>query len=166
MWPMAARRAGGPLHAALCSVPLPRRVRLAGGALTRQWCPIMFYLSLQKKTAESINSKLQLVMKSGKAVLGYKQVVKSLRNGDGRAPRFRARAPAATALPCHGWVFCFLLLVGRAGIAAAVCRRCRCSAHCAVARSVSCLTRCSSPVPCSEADPDRVQLPAPAQVRA
>jgi hypothetical protein len=37
----------------------------------------------QRKTAESINSKLQLVMKSGKACLGYKQVLKTLRNGDG-----------------------------------------------------------------------------------
>ena len=34
----------------------------------------------QKKTLESINSRLQLVMKSGKAQLGYKQTLKSLRN--------------------------------------------------------------------------------------
>ena len=32
-----------------------------------------------KKTIESINSRLQLVMKSGKAVLGYKTTIKSLR---------------------------------------------------------------------------------------
>uniref|UniRef100_A0A7S1GEK3 Ribosomal protein eL8/eL30/eS12/Gadd45 domain-containing protein n=1 Tax=Bicosoecida sp. CB-2014 TaxID=1486930 RepID=A0A7S1GEK3_9STRA len=35
----------------------------------------------QKKSAESINARLQLVMKSGKVALGYKQVIKTLRNG-------------------------------------------------------------------------------------
>ena len=34
-----------------------------------------------KKTAEGMNSKLALVMKSGKAVLGYKSTLKSLRQG-------------------------------------------------------------------------------------
>ena len=34
----------------------------------------------QKKTNESINSRLALVMKSGKFVLGYKQTLKTLRN--------------------------------------------------------------------------------------
>ena len=33
-----------------------------------------------KKTVESINSKLQLVMRSGKSSLGYKTTLKSLRN--------------------------------------------------------------------------------------
>ena len=33
------------------------------------------------KTIESINSKLQLVMKSGKASLGYKTTIKALRGG-------------------------------------------------------------------------------------
>ena len=37
----------------------------------------------QKKTAESINSRLALVMKSGKANLGYKQTIKALRDGKG-----------------------------------------------------------------------------------
>eukprot|EP00353_Schmidingerella_taraikaensis_P007087 CAMPEP_0185578516 /NCGR_PEP_ID=MMETSP0434-20130131/12980_1 /TAXON_ID=626734 ORGANISM="Favella taraikaensis, Strain Fe Narragansett Bay" /NCGR_SAMPLE_ID=MMETSP0434 /ASSEMBLY_ACC=CAM_ASM_000379 /LENGTH=107 /DNA_ID=CAMNT_0028196335 /DNA_START=30 /DNA_END=353 /DNA_ORIENTATION=- len=37
-----------------------------------------------KKAAESINSKLQMVMKSGKAVLGYKEVLKSLRAGSAK----------------------------------------------------------------------------------
>ncbi|CAM9470304.1 unnamed protein product [Phaeothamnion confervicola] len=32
-----------------------------------------------KKTIESINSRLQLVMKSGKASLGYKQTLKTMR---------------------------------------------------------------------------------------
>ena len=34
-----------------------------------------------KKSNESINSRLALVMKSGKYVLGYKQTIKTLRNG-------------------------------------------------------------------------------------
>jgi len=34
----------------------------------------------QKKAIESINSRLQLVMKSGKASLGYKETLKTLRN--------------------------------------------------------------------------------------
>ena len=34
-----------------------------------------------KKSAESMNSKLALVMKSGKAVLGYKSTLKSFRQG-------------------------------------------------------------------------------------
>merc|ERR1711988_1930730 len=34
-----------------------------------------------KKAVESINSRIQLVMKSGKALLGYKSTLKSLRNG-------------------------------------------------------------------------------------
>ena len=38
-----------------------------------------FYL--QKKAQESINSRLALVMKSGKYVLGYKQTLKTLRSG-------------------------------------------------------------------------------------
>eukprot|EP01113_Clastostelium_recurvatum_P043451 TRINITY_DN718_c0_g1_i1.p1 TRINITY_DN718_c0_g1~~TRINITY_DN718_c0_g1_i1.p1 ORF type:complete len:130 (+),score=35.31 TRINITY_DN718_c0_g1_i1:50-391(+) len=35
----------------------------------------------QKKSAESINSRLALVMKSGKYVLGYKQTLKTIRSG-------------------------------------------------------------------------------------
>lgn len=34
-----------------------------------------------KRSAESMNSKLALVMKSGKANLGYKSTLKTLRNG-------------------------------------------------------------------------------------
>ncbi len=33
-----------------------------------------------KKVVESINSKIQLVMKSGKTALGYKTTIKSLRS--------------------------------------------------------------------------------------
>ena len=35
----------------------------------------------KKQQTESVNSKLALVMKSGKAVLGYKQTLQSLRKG-------------------------------------------------------------------------------------
>lgn len=39
---------------------------------------------LQKKALESINSRLALVMKSGKYVLGFKQTLKTLRQGKAR----------------------------------------------------------------------------------
>lgn len=42
-----------------------------------------FLSSAQKKNAESINSRLALVMKSGKYTLGYKTVLKSLRGSKG-----------------------------------------------------------------------------------
>jgi large subunit ribosomal protein L30e len=35
-----------------------------------------------KKATESINARLSLVMKSGKATLGYKQTLKALRGGE------------------------------------------------------------------------------------
>ncbi|XP_033640465.1 60S ribosomal protein L30-like [Asterias rubens] len=38
----------------------------------------------QKKQMESINTRLQLVMKSGKYHLGYKQTLKALRQGKGK----------------------------------------------------------------------------------
>ena len=44
---------------------------------------------------ESINAKLALVMKSGKALLGYKQTLKSLRTGKGACQR----PGTLTALP-------------------------------------------------------------------
>merc|ERR1711976_1138356 len=43
--------------------------------------PRRWSLKKQKKTQESINSRLALVMKSGKALLGYKQTLKTLRQG-------------------------------------------------------------------------------------
>lgn len=39
--------------------------------------------ALQKKTHESINNRLALVMKSGKYTLGYKTVLKTLRSSKG-----------------------------------------------------------------------------------
>ena len=38
----------------------------------------------KKKGLDSINSKISLVMKSGKADLGYKKTIKSLRKGKGK----------------------------------------------------------------------------------
>jgi large subunit ribosomal protein L30e len=37
-----------------------------------------------KKNAESINSRLQLVTKSGKYTLGYKTTLKTIRQGKGK----------------------------------------------------------------------------------
>lgn len=42
----------------------------------------------QKKSAESINSRLALVMKGGKYTLGYKSTIKSLRSGTGMSISF------------------------------------------------------------------------------
>uniref|UniRef100_A0A8C4TGE7 Large ribosomal subunit protein eL30 n=1 Tax=Erpetoichthys calabaricus TaxID=27687 RepID=A0A8C4TGE7_ERPCA len=42
---------------------------------------LIFFSLSQKKSLESINSRLQLVMKSGKYVLGYKQTLKMIRQG-------------------------------------------------------------------------------------
>lgn len=46
--------------------------------LTKYWIPYA-----QKKTHESINNRLALVMKSGKFTLGYKTVLRSLRTSKG-----------------------------------------------------------------------------------
>lgn len=43
---------------------------------------LAFYV--QKKSQESINSRLALVMKSGKYTLGYKTSLKTLRSGKGK----------------------------------------------------------------------------------
>ncbi|KAH1082821.1 hypothetical protein J1N35_022582 [Gossypium stocksii] len=44
----------------------------------------VFFWIEQKKTHESINNRLALVMKSGKYTLGYKTVLKSLRSSKGK----------------------------------------------------------------------------------
>jgi len=48
----------------------------------------------QKKALESINSKLALVMKSGKYVLGYKQTLKQLRLGKAKLVIIASNTPA------------------------------------------------------------------------
>merc|ERR1712219_98504 len=46
-----------------------------------------------KKTNESINSRLALVMKSGKYCLGYKQTLKTLRNGKSKLVIIASNTP-------------------------------------------------------------------------
>ena len=48
----------------------------------------------KKQQTESVNSKLALVMKSGKAVLGYKSTMKSLRKGNLKAIFVAANTPS------------------------------------------------------------------------
>jgi large subunit ribosomal protein L30e len=47
-----------------------------------------------KKTVESINSRLQLVMKSGKAALGYKTTIKALRANKAKMVIISSNTPA------------------------------------------------------------------------
>jgi large subunit ribosomal protein L30e len=47
-----------------------------------------------KKAVESINSRLQLVMKSGKSVLGYKTTIKALRSTKAKMVVISANCPA------------------------------------------------------------------------
>lgn len=64
----------------------------------------------QKKAAESINARLQLVMKSGKVALGYKQVIRTLRSGKGESlphsstRRCLSRPSACEPMPCGNCV--------------------------------------------------------------
>ena len=51
--------------------------------MRRWWSTDWFRFGLQKKNTENINNKLQLVMKSGKYTLGYRTVLKTLRNSKG-----------------------------------------------------------------------------------
>lgn len=53
-----------------------------------------FYIFFQKKSLESINSRLQLVMKSGKYVLGYKQTLKMIRQGKAKLVILANNCPA------------------------------------------------------------------------
>ncbi|ELW72946.1 60S ribosomal protein L30 [Tupaia chinensis] len=48
----------------------------------------------RKKVLESINSRLQLVMKSGKYVLGYKQILKMVRRGKAKLVILANHCPA------------------------------------------------------------------------
>lgn len=52
-------------------------VKIARGVLTI----LCFPSPQQKKALDSINARLALVMKSGKYCLGYKQTLKTLRQG-------------------------------------------------------------------------------------
>lgn len=50
-------------------------------------CTCLSFPAEQKKSMENINSRLQLVMRSGKVALGYKQTLKALRSGKGTSIR-------------------------------------------------------------------------------
>ena len=56
------------------------------------WCLILQFP--QKKSVENINAKLALVMKSGKFVLGYKQTLKTLRQGKAMLVIIASNTPA------------------------------------------------------------------------
>jgi len=53
----------------------------------------MVNVKKQKKAQESINSRLSLVMKSGKFTLGYKSVLKSLRSGKSKLVIISSNTP-------------------------------------------------------------------------
>ncbi|MES1911655.1 MAG: 60S ribosomal protein L30, variant 2 [Cercozoa sp. M6MM] len=48
----------------------------------------------QRKSAETINSRLALVMKSGEVLLGYKQTLKAIRNGKAKVVILSNNCPA------------------------------------------------------------------------
>ncbi|XP_013115916.1 large ribosomal subunit protein eL30 [Stomoxys calcitrans] len=54
----------------------------------------MVAVKKQKKALDSINSKLALVMKSGKFCLGYKQTLKTLRQGKAKLVLIATNTPA------------------------------------------------------------------------
>lgn len=64
-----------------------------------------------KRTADSINSRLALVMKSGKVTLGYKSTLKSLRTGKAKLVIIAGNTPPLrkSELECKHtvlWVAC------------------------------------------------------------
>ncbi|XP_012369626.1 60S ribosomal protein L30-like [Octodon degus] len=56
-----------------------------------------------KKSLESINSRLQLVMKSGKYVLGYKQTPKMIRQGKAKLVILANNCPALRKSEIEHW---------------------------------------------------------------
>uniref|UniRef100_A0A673V9E5 Large ribosomal subunit protein eL30 n=1 Tax=Suricata suricatta TaxID=37032 RepID=A0A673V9E5_SURSU len=56
-----------------------------------------------KKSLESINSRLQLVMKSGKYVLGYKQTLKMIRHGKAKLVILANNCPALRIQGIRKW---------------------------------------------------------------
>merc|ERR1712134_119742 len=48
----------------------------------------------KKQKGENINSRMQLVMKSGKSTLGYKSTLKTLRNGKAKLLLISSNCPA------------------------------------------------------------------------
>ncbi|XP_034843182.1 60S ribosomal protein L30-like [Mirounga leonina] len=58
----------------------------------------------QKKSLESINSRLQLVMKSGKYLLGYKQTLEVIRHGKAKLVILTNNCPTLrkSEIECYG----------------------------------------------------------------
>lgn len=54
---------------------------------------IILFRPFQKKAMESINSRLALVMKSGKYTLGYRSTIKTLRLGKAKLVILANNAP-------------------------------------------------------------------------
>merc|ERR1712042_378798 len=54
---------------------------ICGAVITSVLKKFNMAVKKQKKSADNINSRLRLVMKSGKYHLGYRQTIKDLRNG-------------------------------------------------------------------------------------
>merc|ERR1712119_121237 len=57
-------------------------------------CTIKMVAKKQKKSVDNINSRLRLVMKSGKYHLGYRQTLKDLRNGKATLIILASNCPA------------------------------------------------------------------------
>lgn len=55
---------------------------------------VIFFCVFQKKALESTNARLALVMKSGKYCLGYKQTLKTLRQGKAKLVLIASNTPA------------------------------------------------------------------------
>lgn len=55
---------------------------------------LICFVGLQKKALESTNARLALVMKSGKYCLGYKQTLKTLRQGKAKLVLIASNTPA------------------------------------------------------------------------
>merc|ERR1719456_12503 len=64
----------------------------------------------KKGTADSINTRLQLVMKSGKASLGYKSTLKSIRQGKAKLVIIAGNTPALRKSEIE--YYCMLAKVG------------------------------------------------------
>lgn len=72
-----------------------KKVRLCSLNYIPLICDYPFYVMQirQKKTADSMNSRLKLVMKSGKASLGYKAAIKGLRSGKAKMVLIASNCP-------------------------------------------------------------------------
>lgn len=85
-------RSESELFAGICGAGLQHcHFHARAMTLTRPSVGCFFF---QKKSMESINSRLQLVMKSGKYVLGYKQSQKMIRQGKAKLVILANNCPA------------------------------------------------------------------------